>query len=64
MSMASIRTRRVLAIALLCTASGFAGAQVQQVYGYLDVEGMVVYSDKPQPAGSKVSQAKRVTAKQ
>src|SRR6476646_4538681 len=62
MSMSSIRTRRMLTIALLCTASGFASAQVQQVYRYLDIEGRVVYSDKPPPAGSKDAQAKRVTA--
>jgi Domain of unknown function (DUF4124) len=49
-------------VLLLGFASGTASAQVQQVYRYLDVEGKVVYSDKPPPANAKDAQAKRVTA--
>ena len=41
--------------------SGIAGAQVQQVYRYVDIDGKVVYSDKPPPANAKDAQAKRVT---
>jgi hypothetical protein len=62
MSKASRRVPRILALLLLGTASGVAGAQAQQVYRYLDVDGRVVYSDKPPPANAKDAQAKRVTA--
>src|SRR5450631_1746608 len=47
---------------LLFVASGVASAQVQQVYRYVDVDGKVVYSDKPPPPNAKDAQAKRVTA--
>jgi hypothetical protein len=57
------RPQRALVLALLLgVASGIANAQVQQVYRYVDVEGKVVYSDKPPPANAKDAQAKRVTA--
>src|ERR1700687_3884229 len=39
-----------------------SGAQVQQVYRYVDAEGRVVYSDKPPPANAKDAQAKRIGA--
>ncbi len=59
---AIIRTQSALLLALLLgVASGLAGAQVQQVYRYIDVDGKVVYSDKPPPANAKDAQAKRVT---
>jgi hypothetical protein len=50
----------VLAL-LLGVASGVAGAQVQQVYRYVDVDGKVVYSDKPPPPNAKDAQSKRVS---
>jgi Domain of unknown function (DUF4124) len=49
-----------IAIALL-VASGYAGAQAQQVYRYTDVDGRIVYSDKPPPPNAKDAQAKRIT---
>jgi Domain of unknown function (DUF4124) len=62
MSHAFIRSQSALLLALLVgVASGLAGAQVQQVYRYVDVDGKVVYSDKPPPANAKDAQAKRVT---
>ena len=45
---------------LLLLASACAIAQTQQVYRYLDVDGRVVYSDKPPPADAKNAQAKRI----
>src|SRR4249920_1108880 len=62
MSIATIRPQSVLALALvLGIVSGIASAQVQQVYRYVDVDGKVVYSDKPPPPNAKDAQAKRVT---
>jgi len=62
MSIATIRPQSVLALALvLGIVSGSASAQVQQVYRYVDVDGKVVYSDKPPPPNAKEAQAKRVT---
>ena len=61
MNRACLSAALVLAL-LLGVASGIASAQVQQVYRYVDVEGKVVYSDKPPPANAKDAQAKRVTA--
>ena len=59
---AFIRSQPALLLALLLgVASGLAGAQVQQVYRYVDVDGKVVYSDKPPPPNAKDAQAKRVT---
>jgi hypothetical protein len=45
---------------LLLLASACALAQTQQVYRYLDVDGRVVYSDKPPPADARNAQAKRI----
>ena len=45
---------------LLLGTSGFAPAQVQQVYRYVDKDGHVVYSDKPPPADARDAQAKRI----
>ena len=60
---AATRRQSVLLRALvLGVASGLAGAQVQQVYRYIDLEGRVVYSDKPPPPNAKDPQAKRVGA--
>ena len=57
------RPRSAFVLALLLSIVGAsAQAQVQQVYRYLDVDGKVVYSDKPPPANAKEAQAKRVTA--
>jgi Domain of unknown function (DUF4124) len=56
------RAPRALVLALLLgVASGLAGAQVQQVYRYVDVDGKVVYSDKPPPPNAKDAQSKRVS---
>jgi hypothetical protein len=56
------RVASALALALVAGAFGsIASAQVQQVYRYVDVDGKVVYSDKPPPANAKDAQAKRVT---
>ena len=57
---ASIPARSLIAFALLLLMSGLAAAQVQQVYRYIDVDGRVVYSDKPPPASAKDAQAKRI----
>ena len=57
---ASIPARASTALALLLLVSGLAAAQVQQVYRYIDVDGRVVYSDKPPPSGAKDAQAKRI----
>ncbi len=57
---ASIPARSLTAFALLLMISGLAAAQVQQVYRYIDVDGRVVYSDKPPPPGAKDAQAKRI----
>lgn len=57
---ASIPARVPTALALLLLLSGLATAQVQQVYRYIDVDGRVVYSDKPPPATAKDAQAKRI----
>ena len=60
---AATRRQSALLLALvLGVASGLAGAQVQQVYRYIDAEGRVVYSDKPPPPNAKDPQAKRVGA--
>jgi hypothetical protein len=57
---ASIPARTLSAFALLLMISGLAAAQAQQVYRYTDVDGRVVYSDKPPPANAKDAQAKRI----
>ena len=57
---ASIHTRSLTAFAVLLLTTGLAAAQVQQVYRYIDVDGRVVYSDKPPPASAKDAQAKRI----
>jgi hypothetical protein len=55
--------RMTTAAALLMLFAGSSlGAQVQQVYRYVDTEGRVVYSDKPPPANAKDAQAKRIGA--
>ena len=62
MSTTCNRSQPALMLALLLgVASGIASAQVQQVYRYVDVDGKVVYSDKPPPPNAKDAQAKRVT---
>jgi hypothetical protein len=56
------RAPRALILALLLEVTcGLAGAQVQQVYRYVDVDGKVVYSDKPPPPNAKDAQSKRVS---
>jgi Domain of unknown function (DUF4124) len=63
MSKAFTRPHHALTLALvLGVASGIAGAQVTQIYRYVDVDGNVVYSDKPPPSNARDAQAKRVTA--
>ena len=57
---ASIAARSLTAFALLLLISGLAAAQVQQVYRYIDLDGRVVYSDKPPPPTAKDAQAKRI----
>jgi hypothetical protein len=47
---------------VLGVACGIASAQLQQVYRYIDVDGRIVYSDKPPPPNAKDPQAKRVGA--
>jgi Domain of unknown function (DUF4124) len=59
---ASIAARSLTAFALLLLISGLASAQVQQVYRYIDLDGRVVYSDKPPPPTAKDAQAKRIGA--
>jgi hypothetical protein len=59
---ASIAARSLSAFALLLLISGLAAAQVQQVYRYIDLDGRVVYSDKPPPPTAKDPQAKRIGA--
>jgi hypothetical protein len=60
---AATRRQSALLLALvLGVASGIACAQMQQVYRYIDVDGRVVYSDKPPPPNAKDPQAKRVGA--
>jgi len=56
----SIAARSLSAFALLLLISGLAAAQVQQVYRYIDLDGRVVYSDKPPPPTAKDAQAKRI----
>jgi len=57
---ASIAARSLSAFALLLLISGLAAAQIQQVYRYIDLDGRVVYSDKPPPPNAKDAQAKRI----
>jgi hypothetical protein len=59
---ASIAARSLSAFALLLLISGLAAAQIQQVYRYIDLDGRVVYSDKPPPPTAKDAQAKRIGA--
>ncbi len=59
---ASIAARFLTAFALLLLISGLAAAQVQQVYRYIDLDGRVVYSDKPPPPTARDAQAKRIGA--
>ena len=56
----SIPARALTAFGLLALISGLAAAQVQQVYRYIDVDGRVVYSDKPPPPSARDAQAKRI----
>jgi hypothetical protein len=57
---ASIAARCLTAFTLLLLISGLAAAQLQQVYRYIDIDGRVVYSDKPPPPNAKDAQAKRI----
>ena len=59
---ASIAARSLTAFALILLISGLAAAQMQQVYRYIDLDGRVVYSDKPPPPTAKDAQAKRIGA--
>ncbi|HEV2606921.1 MAG TPA: glutaredoxin family protein [Xanthomonadaceae bacterium] len=59
---ASIAARSLTAFALLLLIPGLTAAQVQQVYRYIDLDGRVVYSDKPPPPTAKDAQAKRIGA--
>ena len=56
----STATRMLAAGLLAVCASGFATAQTQQVYRYVDPDGRVVYSDKPPPPNARDAQAKRI----
>jgi len=47
---------------VLGLASAMAAAQVQQVYRYVDVDGKIVYTDKPPPPSAKEAQSKRIGA--
>ena len=47
---------------VLGLASSLAAAQVQQVYRYVDVDGKIVYTDKPPPPSAKEAQSKRIGA--
>jgi glutaredoxin len=58
--MITAATRMLAAGLLAVCASGFATAQTQQVYRYVDPDGRVVYSDKPPPANARDAQAKRI----
>src|ERR1700676_13302 len=59
--MTRAKTRLACALTLLALiAAAAATAQTQQVYGYVDPEGRVVYSDKPPPPNAREAQAKRV----
>jgi glutaredoxin len=61
MGIAASRPRSALWLALLLGLGSLsAGAQTQQVYRYIDVDGRVVYSDKPPPPTAKDLQTKRV----
>jgi hypothetical protein len=61
MSSTSTPVRRAASlVGLLLLASAGAIAQTQQVYRYVDVDGHVVYSDKPPPADARNAQAKRI----
>ena len=58
--MITAATRMLAAGLLAVCASGFATAQTQQVYRYVDPDGRVVYSDKPPPPDARDAQAKRI----
>jgi hypothetical protein len=60
MNCISTPVRRAATLAALLLASAGAIAQTQQVYRYVDVDGRVVYSDKPPPADARNAQAKRI----
>ena len=62
MGIAASRLRSAIGLALLLGLSATAGAQTLQVYRYIDVDGHVVYSDRPPPPTAKDAQAKRVGA--
>ena len=57
---ASIAARSLTAFTVLLLISSLAAAQLQQVYRYIDIDGRVVYSDKPPPPNAKDAQAKRI----
>ena len=58
---ANIRFGSALAL-VLGLASTLATAQIQQVYRYVDVDGKIVYTDKPPPPSAKEAQSKRIGA--
>src|ERR1700674_2175537 len=60
MTTASIPARSLTAFAVLLLISRLPAAQVQQVCRYIDIDGRVVYSDKPPPPNAKDAQAKRI----
>lgn len=62
MGAATSRPRSAIGFALLAVVSASLGAQTLQVYRYIDVDGRVVYSDRPPPPTAKEAQAKRIGA--
>jgi uncharacterized protein DUF4124 len=55
------RPALVVATALLIASQLACAQQSQQVYRYTDIDGRIVYSDKPPPPNAKDAQAKRIT---
>src|SRR5215471_6798278 len=59
---ATSRPLSAIGFAMLAVVSVSLGAQTLQVYRYVDVDGRVVYSDRPPPPTAKEAQAKRIGA--
>ena len=62
MGAATSRPLSAIGFAMLAVVSVSLGAQTLQVYRYVDVDGRVVYSDRPPPPTAKEAQAKRIGA--